>query len=89
MAILTTAQFDAADVNASTLTLEGSAAREKGNSGNFSVLEDVDGDSDLDLVVEFPTQGLQLSAEDTAAVLEGFLFDGTAIRGSDAVVVLP
>lgn len=62
-AILTTGDFDAGDVDPATLTLgdgEGSdvpvAARPNGTL--FSVLEDVDGDSDLDLVLHFEVPAL-------------------------------
>ena len=89
VAILTTRSFDAANVDPSSLTLAGSVAREKGRSGNFGSLEDVDGDGDFDLVVQFPTADLDLKVEDTHATLEGQRYDGTRIRGADSVKVVP
>ena len=45
VAILATPTFDVADVDQTTLTLEGAAARVKGNSGNVGSFEDVDFDA--------------------------------------------
>ena len=73
----------------STLTLAGAAARVKGKSGNIGSFEDVDGDGDLDLVVQFTTADLNLTEGDAEAVLEGQTSGGTAIRGTDSIVVVP
>jgi hypothetical protein len=96
VAILTTSvadgdaiDFDATQVDASSLTLAGSAAREKGKSGNFGSFEDVDGDGDQDLVVQFPTTDLNLTEADTEAIVEGQTLDGTPIQGTDAINVIP
>lgn len=51
--------------------------------------EDVNGDGFLDLVVHVSTSALQLSETRTEAVLEGKTFDGTPIRGTDTVRVVP
>ncbi len=89
VAILTTADFDAADADQASLTLEGAAARVKGKSGNIGSFDDIDGDGDLDLVVQFPTADLELTEADTVAVLDGTALDGTPIQGSDAIIVVP
>ncbi len=96
VAILTTAvadgddtDFDAMDVDPSTLSMAGASARTRGRSGRIGSFEDVDGDGDLDLVVQFYKDELDLFEEDTEAVLEGQTFDGTPIRGSDSIIVGP
>ncbi|MFB3061392.1 MAG: dockerin type I repeat-containing protein [Candidatus Binatia bacterium] len=96
VAILTTSvasgdemDFDAAQVVASSLSLSGAASLAKGMSGNFGSLEDVDGDGDQDLVVQFPTAELQLNEVDNKLVLEGETLDGTAIMGMDFIEVMP
>jgi len=96
VAILTTSvadgdllDFDTVEVDQSSLTLAGSAARVKGKSGNVGSFEDVDGDGDLDLVVQFPTVDLDLTEADTESVLEGQTLDGTPIQGTDSIVVVP
>lgn len=89
IAILATPIFDPADVDQSSLTLAGSVARVKINSGNIGSFQDVDGDGDLDLLVQFPTAGLQLTEADTESVLEGTTLAGTPFQGVDAIIVVP
>lgn len=88
VAILTTPIFDAAEVDQSSLTLEGTLARVKEMSGNIGSFEDVDRDGDLDLVVQFPTADLQLTQADTEAILEGATLDGVPIQGVDSIYVV-
>jgi len=89
VAILTTPDFDAASVDEFSLTLSGSAVRLKGKSDRAGSLEDVDGDGDLDLVVQFSINELALQEGATEAVLEGVTLDGTPIVGYDSVRVVP
>lgn len=52
-------------------------------------VEDVNGDGLLDLVVHVSTEALKLSQTDEEAVLEGKTSDGTPIRGTDSVRIVP
>jgi hypothetical protein len=88
VAILSTATFDAAGVDPATVTLANAPVRLNGGTPMAS-LEDVDGDGLLDLGVHVETEGLQLSASDTQAVLKGRTFEGVPIRGVDGIEVVP
>lgn len=85
----TSAQSDFVLDEPSTVTLAGAMAPVKGQSGIVGSLTDVDGDGDLDLVVQFDTLDLQLTEADTTAVLEGSTSDGRAITGTDSIIVVP
>ena len=98
VAILTTDDFDAADVDASTVTL----GDDDGNDTNVAArrngsvkasLEDVDDDGDLDLILHFETQALvangDLDASSTELILNGETTGGLVIQGSDAVNIVP
>lgn len=94
VAIFTTDDFDAATVDASTVSFAGADAV-------HSTLEDVDGDGDLDMVLHFALQETNLAylyaqalADDSdsshqslAVSLTGATLDGTSITGSDGVDV--
>ena len=98
MAILTTDDFDAADVDPATVTLgnddgnDTSVATRKKGSLKAS-LEDVDDDGDLDLILHFDTQALvgngDLDANTTELILNGETTGGQAIQGSDSVNIVP
>ncbi len=98
VAILTADDFDAADVDPSTVTLGNNdgydtdvAARKNGSL--MASLEDVDDDGDLDLILHFDTQTLvgngDLDANTTELILNGETTGGQAIKGSDSVNIVP
>ncbi len=83
VAILTTDDFDATTVDASTVEFGpggASIAHKKAH------LEDVDDDGDIDLVMHFRTQDAGISSGDVKVCLTG-VADGTDITGCDVVRV--
>jgi VCBS repeat-containing protein len=93
VAILSSATFDARDVDISSLRFgrtgdEDSLVRhKKTNLPKSFRWEDVNGDGRLDLIVQFDADLTGLVAGDTEAHLTGRLSDGTALAGSDEVAV--
>ena len=94
VAILTTEDFDAADIDSETVTLAGVApARwEMLDVPEIwdTVLMTYAGDGDPDLVFYFSTQDLAtvLGSSSTMTTLEGETFDGGHIKGTDALRIL-
>ena len=88
VAILTTEDFDASEVDASTVAIEGVLAKQKGKSGKHGSLEDVDSDGDLDLVVQIPNT-IDWPDDATEATLTGETWDAVPIEGTDSVRIVP
>jgi hypothetical protein len=86
VAIISTANFDAASIDPLTITLEGAGIALAGNP--MVSLEDISGDGLLDLIVHFRIQQLSLSEGSIEAVLNGQTFGGICIKGADSVVVV-
>lgn len=90
VAILTTNDFDAANVDPGTVTLAGADVAVRGKSEKLMAhLEDVDGDGDIDLLLQVDTQSEDALWEEGEVFLEGFTYDDTPILGSDYVVIVP
>ncbi len=84
VAILTTPSFDATTVDpASTSFGPNGAAAVHGQRVRH--LEDVDGDSDLDLVLHFRTQETGIQCGDASVTLTGNTISGQAIEGSESI----
>jgi hypothetical protein len=82
VAILTTDDFDASDVNPDTVDFAGA------NPLRW-IMEDVDNDGDHDMLLHFKTQELDLTKESTEATLEGETYDVIKIIGTDSVNIVP
>jgi hypothetical protein len=82
VAILTTAEFDAATVDAGTVTFAEATVVQP-------AMEDVDGDGDLDLVLHFKCQEVSVPSDATQACLEGLTYEDMSIEGCDSVRVVP
>jgi hypothetical protein len=89
VAILSTVDFDAMDVDPATVTLSGADVKLKGNGSPLASIEDINGDGLLDLLVHVNTSAFELSDTDTEAILEGETFDGVHIRGVDTIRIVP
>jgi len=82
VAILTTETFDATTVDPLSVEFGPAGAMEAHGKGH---IEDVDGDSYLDLVLHFKTQATGIECGDATASLTGETFGGQAIEGSDSI----
>jgi len=80
VAILTTEDFDASTVDVSTVQFGPGAAPPVSYA-----LEDVDGDTDWDLVLHFNTQEMGVACGDIEATLTGQTFEGVQITGTDSI----
>jgi len=89
VAILTTADFDAATVDPYTVSLDGAGARVKGSSTNAGSLEDVDADGDWDLVVQIEDMDGTYLPGVSVAKLTGMTYDGREIEGTDYICIVP
>ena len=89
VAILSSPSFDATQVDPLTVTLAGASVALRGRGTPMVDTRDVNSDGLMDLVVHVETEALELSAEDTEAILLGRTFDGTNIKGIDSVRIVP
>lgn len=85
VAILTTPSFDATQVDVATVKFGLNQTKETHNKGH---LEDVDNDGDLDLVLHFATQEVEILPEDTEICLKGKNLNGNQIRGCDSIRII-
>lgn len=78
VAILTTSQFNATRLNASTVRF-GATGTEVASL--HTVLTDVDRDGDIDMVIHVRARGTGIPCDATSAVLKGQTLSGEAVRG--------
>ncbi len=88
VAIFSTQNFDATQVDPTSVTLADAAVKVRGNGTPQASFEDVNNDGLIDLIVHVDTQGLQLTAGDTQAELRGMTLHGQHIRGTDTVRIV-
>ena len=90
VAILTTDDFNAADVEPNTVTLAGVEVAVRGKAGKLMArLEDVDGDGDDDLLLQVETQSEGALWESGTVTLTGKTYGGDDIKGTDEVIIVP
>jgi hypothetical protein len=80
VAILTTEDFDANNVDVSTVKFGPGDAQPVHHA-----LDDVDGDTDWDLIFHFKTQEAGTTCGDTEATLTAYTLDGLEITGTDSI----
>jgi hypothetical protein len=84
VAILGSSDFDVTDVDISSIQFAGAPVATQRNR-TLASLEDVNGDSYLDLVMQFRVQDTDISPGDTEACLTGQTFAGQALEGCDSI----
>ena len=89
VAILSSPSFNATQVDPLTVTLAGARVALRGRGTPMVDQKDVNDDGLLDLVVHVETEALELSEEDTEAVLLGRTYAGVNIKGVDSVRIVP
>ena len=89
VAVYGTEDFDVEQIDLSSLAMEGTGPNQKGKSGTVASVEDIDGDSWLDLVLHFDIQNLNIGATTEQLILSGVLLDGTAFEGADSIRIVP
>ena len=88
VAILTTPDFDATEVDSATVNFAGAPVIKKNNGKLQFALKDVDFDGDIDWMGHFLVNKLHLGPGATVAELEGKTTDGIDISGSDSVRII-
>lgn len=90
VAILGSTDLDAAQVDPSTVALEGLIVAMNGNGTKFLArIRDINKDAFDDLLVLIKNMAGVFEPGDETARLTGELFDGTLIAGSDSICVVP
>ena len=82
VAVLTTDDFDAIDLDPVTVIFAGASPLRW-------VKQDVDWDGDMDLLFHFDALELGLTGSSTDAVLSGKTFDGISVEGVDSIKIVP
>jgi hypothetical protein len=91
VAILSSENFDATNVDPDTVELAGADVAVRGKSNKYMAHEeDLNGDGLIDLVVQVSVENLDPdSFQDGLAILTGSTYDGQAIEGWDEITIVP
>lgn len=89
VAVLGSSSFDVADIDQDALSFGGLDVRSRGKKGPLCSFEDVNLDGIHDLVCHFEDNPDLWEAGDDEATLTGVLMDGTQIKGTDAICLVP
>ncbi len=88
VAILTTPDFNANDVDMGTVRFGPTASTALAAPVQYA-LEDIDKDGDMDMILHFRTQDVGLTTTSTTATLIGKTKAGLDIEGTDSVRITP
>lgn len=88
VAILTTCSFDATRIDPSTCYMRGPNTRNDGAPVENWRLSDVDGDGDLDMVLQFQTNMTGIENGDESASVIGNTDVGESFSGSDGITTV-
>jgi hypothetical protein len=90
VAILSSASFDATQVDPGSVRLEGQAIKAVGNGSRLLAhAEDVNGDGRRDLVVQIQDVDGSFAGGSGTATLTGTLLNGVPFRGTDSICYVP
>ena len=90
VAILSSATFDATQVDPGTVVLAGATVRLIGKGSKYSCRpQDVNSDALIDLLCHIETAEFAIQSGESAAVLKAKTFGGQAIRGEDLLSIVP
>jgi hypothetical protein len=90
VAILSTADFNAWEVNPYTVKMGGASVRVVGKKSTLQEeISDVNGDGRLDMIVHFDTQALGLASDAVQVCLTGLTTGGIPFMGCNRVRIVP
>ena len=89
VAIFSSPEFDATQVDPTSVELGGAGVAVRGKGKPMAHVEDVDGDGLLDLLVQVETENFAELGEGGIVALTGTTFGGQDIVGYDDIIVVP